>query len=121
MIRRPPRSTRTDTLFPYTTLFRSVSRRARFIRKHSPSSRNSVSKPPAFAQRAGTNSRRSEEHTSELQSLMRSSYAVFCLKKNKTEETEHAHNCSSKQTTISCNSHSNSQLSICYPPSCTRC
>src|SRR3546814_12320896 len=74
MIRRPPRSTRTDTLFPYTTLFRSWKDRAcpksstRWWRR---------TKPP-----------RSEEHTSELQSLMRISYAVFCLKKKKTKEQQ---------------------------------
>src|SRR3546814_18294049 len=90
MIRRPPRSTRTDTLFPYTTLFRSLrpldadrARRAlrppgrrlpgrgrliRFTAKRTPWT------PPS-------SSSRSEEHTSELQSLMRISYAVFCLKK----------------------------------------
>src|SRR3546814_2951220 len=87
MIRRPPRSTRTDTLFPYTTLFRSRTRGA------SPATMN-VETPSSSAKRAsssihprtsplgaGTLSRRSEEHTSELQSLMRISYAVFCLKK----------------------------------------
>src|SRR3546814_2399838 len=82
MIRRPPRSTRTDTLFPYTTLFRSTAQRGGhfeiFIRPdlaHAPG-------------RAG----RSEEHTSELQSLMRISYAVFCLKKkNKKQKTTHTH------------------------------
>src|SRR3546814_16340254 len=71
MIRRPPRSTRTDTLFPYTTLFRST---LRFSRR------------AAFASRKrgyGRNCPRSEEHTSELQSLMRISYAVFCLKKKR--------------------------------------
>src|SRR3546814_19167288 len=75
MIRRPPRSTRTDTLFPYTTLFRSprASRRKRAAAQAAPG----VSASPA---RRGL---RSEEHTSELQSLMRISYAVFCLKKNK--------------------------------------
>src|SRR3546814_2874263 len=90
MIRRPPRSTRTDTLFPYTTLFRSpfvlsagslagaqgpdlVDARGRDIRR-------SHDAPCACS--------RSEEHTSELQSLMRISYAVFCLKK-KTKQTEH--------------------------------
>src|SRR3546814_2876308 len=75
MIRRPPRSTRTDTLFPYTTLFRSspsggwISRRDRY-----------VSGSRLWRRR---HSERSEEHTSELQSLMRISYAVFCLKKKK--------------------------------------
>src|SRR3546814_3174902 len=82
MIRRPPRSTRTDTLFPYTTLFRS-GRAAGFggagfrPRRH-PS--------PGAVGRLGHALRRclrSEEHTSELQSLMRISYAVFCLKTKK--------------------------------------
>src|SRR3546814_7975418 len=81
MIRRPPRSTRTDTLFPYTTLFRSPARgRARArgrgdedLREHAGRAR-----APRGARRG-----RSEEHTSELQSLMRISYAVFCLKKKK--------------------------------------
>src|SRR3546814_5619731 len=85
MIRRPPRSTRTDTLFPYTTLFRS-------------GVAQDQDAPPFayFPQAAGDRARhaakvgmfhclllgsRSEEHTSELQSLMRISYAVFCLKK----------------------------------------
>src|SRR3546814_10777541 len=82
MIRRPPRSTRTDTLFPYTTLFRShrPDRAAREAAlRHRPAGpRLSV----GIRRRA-----RSEEHTSELQSLMRISYAVFCLKKkNGTEE-----------------------------------
>src|SRR3546814_8142955 len=74
MIRRPPRSTRTDTLFPYTTLFRSC-----------PSLRCGVSPHPHDPSRLldgrAPLRRRSEEHTSELQSLMRISYAVFCLKK----------------------------------------
>src|SRR3546814_21197505 len=73
MTRRPPRSTRSDTLFPYTTLFRS----ARHARPQPlPSTRLSHA-PPCRCRRRG----RSEEHTSELQSLMRISYAVFCLKK----------------------------------------
>src|SRR3546814_4918267 len=109
MIRRPPRSTRTDTLCPYTTLFRS--------RAASPVSRFKCHGPLSFAEERGrwdaarpcthfggrasgalgivtgeTDARRrpqriparSEEHTSELQSLMRISYAVFCLKKKKT-------------------------------------
>src|SRR3546814_6499071 len=76
MIRRPPRSTRTDTLFPYTTLFRSRGRTSAsmgdtpIVRIASISSVNFM-----------VPSCRSEEHTSELQSLMRISYAVFCLKK----------------------------------------
>src|SRR3546814_3658643 len=74
MIRRPPRSTRTDTLFPYTTLFRSRSiglmvMSRTFVMATCISTCMPI--PPA----------RSEEHTSELQSLMRISYAVFCLKK----------------------------------------
>src|SRR3546814_1032885 len=77
MIRRPPRSTRTDTLFPYTTLFRSV--------VHHRFKRGDVVERQMFdaaRQRAETLLWwRSEEHTSELQSLMRISYAVFCLKK----------------------------------------
>src|SRR3546814_18086106 len=75
MIRRPPRSTRTDTLFPYTTLFRSWSSRSRFSL---PQSRHR--RMPRY--------RRSEEHTSELQSLMRISYAVFCLKKKKKKQNK---------------------------------
>src|SRR3546814_3172284 len=104
MIRRPPRSTRTDTLFPYTTLFRSVSGSSRARRT---SSRPSL--PPALmagkrqrpsGERSApspgpnrSNRRRSEEHTSELQSLMRISYAVFCLKKktNKKNNNSYSH------------------------------
>src|SRR3546814_7145084 len=88
MIRRPPRSTRTDTLFPYTTLVRSSSTTARG--RPSGSQWVTCSFAPAPADSAGRITappailnfrRRSEEHTSELQSLMRISYAVFCLKK----------------------------------------
>src|SRR3546814_6245483 len=86
MIRRPPRSTRTDTLFPYTTLFRSfpvssARNRSACSRAtgHDPSGRNTSSRSRA----------RSEEHTSELQSLMRISYAVFCLKKKKKQKRKH--------------------------------
>src|SRR3546814_10738394 len=75
MIRRPPGSTRTDTLFPYSTLFRSPRAGARSRRPHCP-------RRGASRRRAGP-WWRSEEHTSELQSLMRISYAVFCLKKKK--------------------------------------
>src|SRR3546814_6121140 len=81
MIPRPPSSTRTDPLFPYTTLFRSWQLDATF----SPvSPLEAVAPTHAAWQRAVERSRRwdrSEEHTSELQSLWRSSYAVFCLKK----------------------------------------
>src|SRR3546814_2717678 len=72
MIRRPPRSTRTDTLFPYTTLFRSIGTISGVM--IAPTLVPALKMPVASA-------RRSEEHTSELQSLMRNSYAVFCLKK----------------------------------------
>src|SRR3546814_3165750 len=95
MIRRPPRSTRTDTLFPYTTLFRSVGLgdRNRQLARQQAGERLAevgrhqvgVGDPPDVAQvdLLGSRPPRSEEHTSELQSLMRISYAVFCLKKNK--------------------------------------
>src|SRR3546814_3298069 len=111
MIRRPPRSTRTDTLFPYTTLFRSPT----------------IPSPPICAARCSTAGRdrslwrsarniaptrrraittrtanRSEEHTSELQSLMRISYAVFCLKKKNTtnyDKTLLTQSPSTKETT----------------------
>src|SRR3546814_4544636 len=107
MIRRPPRSTRTDTLFPYTTLFRSIAGtiatmtvpnliklinenfiihrifRHKIPNKNIPYSvlKHKSRKAKFFAHQKST---RSEEHTSELQSLMRISYAVFCLKKKTT-------------------------------------
>src|SRR3546814_9925149 len=88
MIRRPPRSTRTDTLFPYTTLFRSgidheLAERRRSHDEVRQQARRGVNDG---RWRAGTE--RSEEHTSELQSLMRISYAVFCLKK-KNDSTQY--------------------------------
>src|SRR3546814_6988836 len=110
MIRRPPRSTRTDTLFPYTTLFRSVAdnadagaagnehadlqadrrthRRAGgghlYPGRHAPGAGRKL---PLARRRANRpRHQRSEEHTSELQSLMRISYAVFCLKKKNKKE-----------------------------------
>src|SRR3546814_3414590 len=89
MIRRPPRSTRTDTLFPYTTLFRSP--RGRRGQRGGLGDAGAAATGPEAAdsphrlqlvEHAGDRGReRSEEHTSELQSLMRISYAVFCLKK----------------------------------------
>src|SRR3546814_3615470 len=81
MIRRPPRSTRTDTPFPYTTLFRS---RECAAHRSPPPHRGSPRGRPRRAQGCLCASTRSEEHTSELQSLMRISYAVFCLKKKIT-------------------------------------
>src|SRR3546814_6841585 len=93
MIRRPPRSTRTDTLFPYTTLFRSGVRRRRAGTAARLCGRRGAARlRQQFGARAVDRAgrARSEEHTSELQSLMRISYAVFCLKKkkNKTYQTE---------------------------------
>src|SRR3546814_988434 len=113
MLRRPPRSTRTDTLFPYTTLFRSLFRYRRRFTANAPQPEGRNSLMPGIghsrggalpANLIGMNSRnasftgaaesvppqawfgiRSEEHTSELQSLMRISYAVFCLTKNNTQ------------------------------------
>src|SRR3546814_10501398 len=92
MIRRPPRSTRTDTLFPYTTLFRSgrarpVQPAPRPFYSHSAT----AARPAASIRFRGRHepaprTERSEEHTSELQSLMRISYAVFCLKKKKNKK-----------------------------------
>src|SRR3546814_3574457 len=112
MIRRPPRSTRTDTLFPYTTLFRSPDafllppRRGeaggRAVRRISPDvaflggrdrpvslgGSEDGRHPRAVFGAREPDAQRSEEHTSELQSLMRISYAVFCLKKKKNTDTD---------------------------------
>src|SRR3546814_13121341 len=90
MRRRPPRSTRTDTLFPYTTLFRS-SPLPPWVRS-SDRSRRARRDPSAPGGGRRVPPGRSEEHTSELQSLMRISYAVFCLKKKKEKLTNTAHN-----------------------------
>src|SRR3546814_1388276 len=84
MIRRPPRSTRTDTLFPYTTLFRSSGRCTTVFRQaRSAGARSRPGRSRRARSGAAQSEGRSEEHTSELQSLMRISYAVFCLKKKK--------------------------------------
>src|SRR3546814_6016625 len=121
MIRRPPRSTRTDTLFPYTTLFRSIdpdgsegapfSERNIFVGlkggfgavqfgKYDTPVKNAGAKTDLFNDQSigdigsllvgetRQNNMRSEEQTSELQSLMRISYAVFCLKKKKTKHNK---------------------------------
>src|SRR3546814_10330683 len=92
-MRRPPRSTRTDTLFPYTTLFRSARvRRALVGQRPAPVAlrrgagrhhRTEAHRTAEDAADGGAEPQRSEEHKSELQSLMRISYAVFCLKKKK--------------------------------------
>src|SRR3546814_3520457 len=95
MIRRPPRSTRTDTLFPYTTLFRSDVPRIGIPSASSARARLSGVCPPNC-----TITPRSEEHTSELQSLMRISYAVFCLKKKK-KSNESPHTKSENTRTLS--------------------
>src|SRR3546814_5258710 len=82
MIRRPPRSTRTDTLFPYTTLFRSILELAGDRSPFIDQAQSLNLFIPADVEKWDL-LMRSEEHTSELQSLMRISYAVFCLKKKK--------------------------------------
>src|SRR3546814_1347915 len=103
MMRRPPRSTRTDTRFPYTTLFRSPSPRRSCSPLQSPLAASAavhdgfaagdrLFRPSQLLQRpdviplAVMDDARSEEHTSELQSLMRSSYAVFCWNRNSTRQ-----------------------------------
>src|SRR3546814_4703463 len=120
MIRRPPRSTRTDTLFPYTTLFRSKAAETRvffwimvlllleLLLEKRPFrlrsgwlgtlSRSNWHWTPLFRMRH--NSHRSEEHTSELQSLMRISYAVFCLKKKNNNPVTHLHHVLTNSSTI---------------------
>src|SRR3546814_7964305 len=85
MIRRPPRSTRTDTLFPYTTLFRSAEEHDLRERARLAWAYGRRAGGRAEGRRGGRGAWRSEEHTSELQSLMRTSYAVFCLNKKKQE------------------------------------
>src|SRR3546814_8689241 len=120
MNRRPPRSTRTDTLFPYTTLFRSsrcaiartepLPKRSPLPLKTSPLPQRKHRQRPRRAKRsalanaasavdadAQNRMRRSEEYTSELQSLMRISYAVFCLKKKNNKKINTSHVQVSKQ------------------------
>src|SRR3546814_8254327 len=108
MIRRPPRSTLTDSRFPYTTLFRSqrgerrrcTGRFSRYRQPHRPLSVG-IGQRDSIARRDGPDRpERSEEHTSELQSLMRISYAVFCLKKKKQQNNN--------QTTM--NRHTNKRI-----------
>src|SRR3546814_1157209 len=119
MLRRPPRSTRTDTLFPYTTLFRSAEQLLRGMarrrvevalvqvaRQHT-AGRRHVGGTRRLHGRQGARSlhkwrdripARSEEHTSELQSLMRISYAVFCLKKKNNTNKKHIQPDTNKHT-----------------------
>src|SRR3546814_6884391 len=82
MIRRPPRSTRTDTLVPYTTLFRSCCTSDVYRIYNIYTSADQPCEPTSTST-TGFSPRRSDEHTSELQSLMRISYAFFCLKKKR--------------------------------------
>src|SRR3546814_9060328 len=119
MIRRPPRSTRTDTLFPYTTLFRSKAEPISAIYPDSPAENggwkvktigaSSTAQKPHGSPEAG----RSEEHTSELQSLMRISYAVFCLKKKTPQHKISTHNLEKHHAlTHLVNKHDKSHVSI---------
>src|SRR3546814_7044183 len=114
MIRRPPRSTRTDTLFPYTTLFRSGGygvlilgpRAVERLETHTPAwplpkvfrlmSKGALAE--GVFKGETINTPRSEEHTSELQSLMRISYAVFCLKKKKQKTKTRVHSIKNNNT-----------------------
>src|SRR3546814_1430434 len=113
MIRRPPRSTRTDTLFPYTTLFRSddedevllalAEQLGKFV-DHigGPEESKCLLEPLeklATVEETVVRDKRSEEHTSELQSLMRNSYAVFCLKKKKQNKDLYKYTHRSQYTT----------------------
>src|SRR3546814_4272765 len=121
MIRRPPRSTRTDTPFPYTTLFRSSAaprRPACDWYRRIPTRReaglgatpkDSVQARPCFPMSAAM---RSEEHTSELQSLMRISYAVFCLKKKKQTNKISNNNRRQQHKQIHSRSHNHKSKSV---------
>src|SRR3546814_2462960 len=111
MIRRPPRSTRTDTLFPYTTLFRSqdqavverIDKIGALEHRTKPAQRKLRGRQAQGVFRG----ERSEEHTSELQSLMRTSYAVFCLKKKIQYNKKNVH----RITRTENNTHRNSTRS----------
>src|SRR3546814_2161717 len=105
MIRRPPRSTRTDTLFPYTTLFRSPPPSCSSCCSRRSSDNEGV--PDSLRMRLY---RRSEEHTSELQSLMRTSYAVFCLKKKTKKQYKPT------EEPIACKQPSTKKHYQCYTP-----
>src|SRR3546814_8120576 len=100
-MRRPPRSTRTDTLFPYTALFRSTGHAPRAPR---PAAADTAAPTPDPSDRHPLAERpiRSEEHTSELQSLMRISYAVFCLKKTRWKTLRYRQTDIASSTAIGC-------------------
>src|SRR3546814_10614297 len=107
MIRRPPRSTRTDTLFPYTTLFRSRNNRLKALAVGAAKRTSALPDVPTVIEAGFPGYThyvwwgivvRSEEHTSELQSLMRISYAVFCLKKKKRHNQSIHHESNTRQT-----------------------
>src|SRR3546814_2506839 len=123
MIRRPPRSTRTDTLFPYTTLFRSKSpiswcsaspaKRVLFRLASLPlTTLSTAGKRGQSASQPGRSGSRSEEHTSELQSLMRISYAVFCLKKKKKKPKHNSSDMTKRSDQIKTNTTHNRQNQI---------
>src|SRR3546814_4768854 len=118
MIRQPPRSTRTDTLFPYATLCRSPWGRAPRCRVARPPTRSRAW--PASAAPPATWAGRSEEHTSELQSLMRNSYAVFCLKKKKKSNNIRVSTCHTVYYTITVDKEYTTQSTLdnIITPSC---
>src|SRR3546814_4761542 len=118
MIRRPPRSTRTDTLFPYTTLFRSSSGECHPVPRGRPSmTRHTAAELAAARARTLEDLLRSEEHTSELQSLMRISYAVFCLKKKKTHINPMPHKHTTKHKNANYNPlHNHTIHTTCHQP-----
>src|SRR3546814_9225115 len=92
MTRRPPRSTRTDTLFPYTTLFRSERIERAAEQRRQADQEAERHRHDDGSAKADGDPQKTEEHTSELQSLMRISYAVFCLKKKKIKRTHTSKN-----------------------------
>src|SRR3546814_5913112 len=105
MIRRPPRSTRTDTLFPYTTLFRSIITISCSLDPSLPQPISldcyKIKKSKVdYTRYVVHRTKRSEENTSELQSLMRISYAVFCLKKKHNQQNLYLHNISNHTTPL---------------------
>src|SRR3546814_6648897 len=109
MLRPPPRSTRTDTLYPYTTLFRSTITAVSALRSATIKNSNSHVMVAAHlpARKRQRTPSRSEEHTSELQSLMRISYAVFCLKKKRTTFYLHHPSALQKNTPLQYNTQNN--------------